>query len=62
MNILLYQILVLTLDGKINIRIINLKYQLQYGRKNLYYLMDHIPYPIFKIVVNIFLKSMRKNN
>ena len=46
-NIFLYQILVFTIDRKIlksHIRIINLKYQLQHGMKNLNHLMDHIPY------------------
>ena len=31
----------------------NLKYQLQNGMKNLNYLVDHIPYQIFKIILNI---------
>ena len=29
------------------------KYQLQHGMKNLNYLMDHIMYQIFKIILNI---------
>ena len=33
---------------------INLKYQLQHGIINLNYLMDHIPYQIFKIILSIF--------
>ena len=62
-NIFLYQILVFTIYGKIlksHIRIINLKYQLQHGMKNLNHLMDHIPYKIFTIILNICLKSMGK--
>ena len=38
----------------------NLKYQLQHGIKNLNYLMDHIVYQIFKIILNISLKKMRQ--
>ena len=34
--------------------IINLKYLLQHGVKNLSYQMDHIRYQIFKIILNIF--------
>ena len=33
---------------------INLKFQLQHGKKNLNYLMDHILYQIFKIILNLF--------
>ena len=36
-----------------HVRTINLKYLLQHGMKNLNYLMDHIPYQIFKIIYNI---------
>ena len=39
---------------------VNLKDQLQHGMKNLNYLMDHILYQIFKIILNINFKSMRK--
>ena len=56
-NILLYQILAFTIHGKISkshIRIINFKYQLQHGMKNLNYLMDHILNQIFKIILNIY--------
>ena len=35
----------------------NLKYQLQ-GMKNLNYLVHHILYQIFKIILNIYLKNM----
>ena len=38
----------------------NLKYQLRHGMKNLSYLMDHILYQIFKIIVNTYLKSIEK--
>ena len=37
-----------------HIRIINLQHQLQHGMKNLKYLMDHILYQIFKIILNIY--------
>ena len=40
---------------------INLKYQLQHGMNNLNYLMDNILYVIFKIILNIYYKSMEKN-
>ena len=39
---------------KSHIMIINLKYQLQHGIKNLNYLMDHILYQIFKSILNIY--------
>ena len=39
---------------KSHIRIINLKYQPKNGMKNLKYLMDHILYQIFKIILNIY--------
>ena len=45
---------------KSHIKRIILKYQLQHGMKNLNYLMDHILYQIFKINLNIYLKSMEK--
>ena len=35
---------------------INLKYQLQHGIKNFSYLVDHILYQIFKIILNILKK------
>ena len=38
---------------KVYIRIINLKYQLQHGTKNLNYLMDHVLYQIFMIILNM---------
>ena len=55
-NMLLYQTLVFTIHGKTKqkiIKIITLRYQLQHGMKNLNYLMDHILYQIFKIILNI---------
>ena len=36
------------------IRIINAKYRLQLGIKNQNYLIDHILYQIFKIILNIY--------
>ena len=53
--LLFYQILAFTIHGKIlksHMRIINLKYQLQYRMKN--FLMDHILYQIFKTILNIY--------
>ena len=35
---------------------INLKYQVQLGMKNLNYLMDHVLYLIFNIILSILLK------
>ena len=37
---------------------INLKYQLQHGMKNLSYLMDHILYQIFKDYFEYILKTL----
>ena len=59
-NILLYQILAYTMNGKIykkSCKIINLKYQLQHGMTDLNYLMDHILYQKSKITLNIFKKT-----
>ena len=42
---------------KSHTKLINLKYQLQHGIKNLNYLMDHILYQIFRIILNIFKKK-----
>ena len=53
---LLYQTLAFTIHGKIeksHKKLINLKYQLQHGKKILNYLVDHILYQIFKIILNI---------
>ena len=53
-NMLLYQILAFTVRGKIqkcHTKIINSKYQLLHGMKNLIYLMDHVLYQIFKIIL-----------
>ena len=38
---------------KNHIKIISLKYLLQHGMKNLNYIMDHILYQIFKIILNM---------
>ena len=40
-------------DLKSHTKIINLKYKLRHGMKNLNYLVDHILYQIFKITLNI---------
>ena len=40
--------------------IINVKYQIQHGMKNLNYLMDHILYQKFKIILNISSKKHEK--
>ena len=60
---IVYQILAIIIHGKIlksHIRMINLKYQLRHGMNNLNYLMDNILYVIFKIILNIYYKSMEK--
>ena len=62
-NMLLYQILAFTIHGKIyksNTKVIDLKYQLQYGMEKLNYLIDHILYLIFKNILSISSKSMRQ--
>ena len=55
-NMLFYQTLAIDCTWK-NIKsstkIINSKYQSQYEMKNLIYLMYHILYQIFKIILNI---------
>ena len=61
---LLYQTLPYTIHGKMkkrHIRAISLKYQLQHGMKNLNYLMYHILYQIFQIILSISLKTWRKD-
>ena len=40
---------------KSHTKIINLKYQLQHGMKSLNYLLDHILYKIFKIILRLSL-------
>ena len=45
---------------KSHIRTINSKYQLQHGMENFNYRIDHILYQIFKIILNLYLKSMAK--
>ena len=60
---LLYQTLAFTVHGKMlksHRKMINLKYQPQHGIKNVNYLMDHIVYQIFKIILNISLKNIDK--
>ena len=47
-------------DIKNQIKIIDLRYQLQHGIKNFNYLMDHILYQIFKIILNISSKNMKQ--
>ena len=42
--------------------IINLKYQLQNGMINLNYLMDHILYQIFRIILSILKKKKNEND
>ena len=42
---------------KSHTKIINLKYQPRHGMKSLNYLMDHILYQIFRIILNISLKK-----
>ena len=63
-RLLHYQILAFITHGiilKVHTIIINLKYQHQHGTRNLHYQMDLIRYLIFRIISNIFLKSMEKN-
>ena len=43
-------------------KIINLKYLLQYGMKNLNYLMDHILYQIFKIILYLKKHAEKTDN
>ena len=43
-----------------HIKTIHLKYQLQHGMKNLNYLLIHILYQIFKIMLNIYKKNIEK--
>ena len=57
---LLYQTLAFTIRGKIyksHTKIINLKYQLRQGMKNLNYLMGHILYQIFKTYFEYIIKK-----
>ena len=62
-RLLHYQILAFITHGiilKVHTIIVNLKYHHQHGMKNLYYQMDLILYQIFKIIFNIFSRSMEK--
>ena len=38
----------------------DLKYQPQHGMMNVIYLVNHIPYQIFKIILNVSYKDMEK--
>ena len=61
-NMLLYQILEYTMHGKIlksHTKTIDLKNCCQSGIKNLNYLMDHIRYQIFNIILSISSKNMK---
>ena len=46
-------------NNNVYIMTINLKYLLQLGMMNLIYLMDHILFQTFKIILNILLKKMK---
>ena len=51
-----YQTLTFAIHRKIkksHREIVNLKYQPQHGIKSLNYLMDHILYQIFQIILNV---------
>ena len=52
-NLEILTILAHPIHGKIHQRTINLKYQLQHRMKNLNYLMDHILYQMFKIILSV---------
>ena len=59
---MLYQILAFNIHGKIkksHTKTINLKYQLRHGMKSLNYLMGHILYEIFKIILSIIEKHQK---
>ena len=58
----LYQIFTFTIYGKYkkgHKKIINLKNQLRHGLKIFSYLMSHIVYQIFKIILSILLKKYK---
>ena len=60
---LLYQMFAYTTHGKIeqsHRKTTNLKYQLQRGLSNLNYVMNCILYQIFKIILNISSKNIKK--
>ena len=60
---LLYQILAPTIDAKIlksHPKTINLKYQIQHRMINLNYLMDHLLYQVFKIILSMSSKTMKQ--
>ena len=53
---LLYQTLAFIINEiiqKSHKKIIKLEYKLRHGMKNLNYLMDHMLYQLFKIILNI---------
>ena len=56
---LLYRILEINMLGKIysHVKIIDTKYQRQRRMINLNYLMNHIPYQIFKVDLSILSKK-----
>ena len=59
----LYKALAFTIHEKYkesHTKIIYLKHQLQHGLKSSNYLADHVLYKIFKITLNISLKTMKK--
>ena len=59
---LFYQILASNIHDKIlksHTKLINLNYQFQHEMKNLNYLMDHILYQIFKIILSILPRNMK---
>ena len=54
---LLYQMLACSKHEKSHTKTINLKYQLPHGGMSLNYLMGHIRYQIFNIILSISLKT-----
>ena len=63
MNMLLYQIQLCNIHGKIQkipTKAIYLKHLLQRGMKNLNYVMDHTLHRIFKIIFSVLSKDMKK--
>ena len=60
---LLYQILEYTIHRemqKSHTKTMNIKYRLQCGTKKFNYLMGHILYKIFKIILNISSKNIKE--
>ena len=56
-NMLLYEILAYTVNGKRCKKTINLKYPLPSGMKNSHYLKGHILYQIIKTILSILSKT-----